>query len=91
MTSPCEKRWRETHREQYNKSNREGNKKYRQNHPEKIKANHNASRDIPLGSECELCPEDDIRTEKLERHHPDYNEPLIIVTVCKECHEGLEE
>lgn len=49
-----------------------------------------AQRAVPLGSSCELCPEDDIRTVGLERHHPDYSEPLIVVTVCSECNKWIE-
>jgi len=70
------------------------NREYNKRNPEKVKA-HNLVHDkristfIPLGLECELCPEDDKRTEKLERHHPDYDYPEIIVTCCKECHENI--
>lgn len=37
---------------------------------------------IPLGNECELCGS----SKFLERHHPDYAEPLLIVTLCRSCH-----
>lgn len=32
---------------------------------------------------CEIC---NIKTDKLEKHHPNYLEPLKIVWVCKKCH-----
>ena len=38
---------------------------------------------IPIGIQCEVCAS----TELLERHHPDYSHPTIIVTLCKFCHE----
>lgn len=43
----------------------------------------------PLMQECELCPENDKRTEKLEHHHPDYAYPFIYVTVCPKCHRWI--
>lgn len=75
-------KWRHTHPEQV----REWNKRYKDNHKHIKNAQQLAERNIPLGDKCELCPEDDIHTENLERHHPDYDYPLIIITVCKECH-----
>lgn len=65
-------------------------KLYKVKHPKENKARNQAEFHIPLSLECELCPEDDKRTENLERHHPDYNYPLIIVTVCKERHEEVD-
>jgi hypothetical protein len=38
-----------------------------------------------LGLYCELCPDDDKRFAE-ERHHPDYNYPLVFVSVCRSCH-----
>jgi hypothetical protein len=60
-------------------------KKYYRVNPEKIHAHIIANR-IRIGSECELCPENDIIKENLARHHPDYNYPEIFVTVCYSCH-----
>lgn len=54
--------------------------------PEKAHA-HDVARRIPLADKCEFCPS----TEKLQRHHPDYSEPYIIVTACKDCHEVLDQ
>lgn len=67
------------------------NKEYNQRNPKKVKAG-NLVRDpristfIPLNPNCEFCG----NKEKLQRHHPDYDEPLIIVTCCKECHEWVD-
>jgi hypothetical protein len=41
---------------------------------------------VALKSYCELCPEDDITSINLQRHHPDYDYPLIFMTACKVCH-----
>jgi len=37
---------------------------------------------IPLHSNCDICGS----TKKLERHHWDYNKPLLVNTLCKTCH-----
>lgn len=41
-----------------------------------------AQKECPLGPCCELCDS----TEYLQRHHPDYDYPTIIVTSCASCH-----
>jgi hypothetical protein len=95
------KQYRLTHQ----KPIQDSRKKWKVKNPDKVRALHTdyekrnrkkksaqlmALRNVPLGKECELCPEDDKRTENLERHHPDYDYPLIIVTTCQECHEWVE-
>lgn len=76
------------------------NRKYMKNHLEKVrkikrlwninnlqkKKADNANRYLSLGLECELCPDDDARTNDLEHHHLDYDYPKITITVCRECH-----
>jgi 5-methylcytosine-specific restriction endonuclease McrA len=74
--------WKKTHRFQVNESNRKSHERY----PKKYKARTFADHHIPLLLTCELCPEDDQRSEKLEHHHPDYDYPEITVTSCVECH-----
>lgn len=44
-----------------------------------------AEKNTYLQSSCEICG----GTSKLERHHPDYSEPLVVVTVCKPCHNNI--
>lgn len=83
---------------------REQTKRYRERHQEE-KAQYNKLwnllnitkrnaealvKGIPMGSICELCPEDDVTTEGLQRHHPDYAYPEIFVTVCPSCHKYAE-
>lgn len=40
---------------------------------------------VPLDPSCSICG----ATQDLERHHPDYNKPLKIITVCRPCHGKL--
>lgn len=47
--------------------------------------------EMPLAKECELCPEDDKCQDNLGRHHPDYDEPWIYVTLCLKCHKGIHK
>ena len=64
---------------------RVSNSNYRVKNKKKKAAQLMAERHISLAEFCELCPEDDIQPA-IERHHPDYNYPLIVVFCCKECH-----
>lgn len=75
------RRWREKNREHARKLEREYQKRYRANHPEKIWA-HFLARKIPLGKKCEECG----GTDRLHKHHPDYSKPEEIVTLCTPCH-----
>jgi uncharacterized protein YdiU (UPF0061 family) len=75
-----EKKYKKEHRELY----RNANKKYSLKNP-KIKPAQEKALKISLAEFCELCPEDDKRVA-VERHHPDYDYPLIIVSCCIECH-----
>lgn len=57
-------------------------------YPERAKAQDaagNAVRDGKLKreNECEGCGRSDVRIEK---HHPDYSRPLLVVWFCKPCH-----
>lgn len=40
---------------------------------------------LPLADFCEVCPPDDLRGAT-QRHHPDYDFPLIYVSCCNSCH-----
>jgi len=50
--------------------------------PEKVRAGSIARRDTSLECKCSICGS----TENLERHHPDYDRPLDVVTLCRSCH-----
>jgi len=41
------------------------------------------ARKIPLKSNCEICQS----TENLGKHHWRYDKPLLVNTLCKECHD----
>jgi len=86
--------------EKYLKQNREWRQKDNAKNPEKYheaylkrrklnpkssSCHHQALRHVELAKFCELCPEDDMR-EATIRHHPDYDYPEIIVSVCGKCH-----
>lgn len=82
------RKWRERNKEKLNQYFRN----WKKDNPKKYKAHYyisNNKHKFPLNKECELCPEDDIKTENLERHHPDYDYPEIYVTVCDKCHQWI--
>jgi hypothetical protein len=56
--------------------------KLKEKHPEKIIA-RNKARPIPLKNSCEICGS----KEKLTKHHWRYDKPLLVNTLCKECHD----
>lgn len=63
-------------------------REWRQAHPDRAKAHDisgNAVRDGKLvrATACEGCGRDDVRIEK---HHPDYSKPLLVLWLCKPCH-----
>ena len=63
---------------------------YRRKCPERAKAVqdvNNAIRDgkVKRKSRCEVCG----KTGRLEKHHPDYDQPLLVVFLCPACHRRL--
>lgn len=58
---------------------------YRKKFPLKVKARR-LSKDILL-DKCKFCGS----LESLERHHPNYNEPLNVVILCKTCHQNFHK
>lgn len=63
----------------------EHKREYELLHPEIVHA-RNIARHISLdGCVCEFCE----ATENLDRHHPDYDLPLIIVIACSSCHKWI--
>lgn len=75
--------WNLKHSEYYQEYQRE----YKKNNPQIVNAQNVAENNCPLGQYCEFCNS----TENLERHHPDYTEPKIIVTVCVSCHRWIHK
>jgi ribosomal protein L44E len=83
--------YRRTHRNQIADMKR----KYRQIHPnysngskptsEQNHAHYMAEKYCVLGPCCEVCGD----TENLVRHHPDYSDPLEVMTVCRRCNDEL--
>ncbi len=51
---------------------------------EKRKA-HLLSQRIKRKNKCEFCSGD----YRLQKHHPDYNQPFYIITLCDKCHKDL--
>lgn len=83
-------------RKEWNKRNapkiRKAVKKWSEENPEKVAAEMFLNnRRIEPAASCELCPEDDVRTTNLQKHHPDHSYPEIFVTACGSCHKYAEE
>lgn len=65
-------------------SSRERCRKWKAANPQKVKAG-SLARAASYFESCELCGE----VHSLEKHHPDYTEPLITVTLCRTCHKAV--
>lgn len=63
-------------------SHRKADAKRSAKYPEKLKARAAAKYHVPLAGNCEVCG----GFTALQRHHPDYDQPLDVVTVCRRCH-----
>jgi hypothetical protein len=75
------KNWIENNKEKHQEIQREYKNKYKENNNQKIKAQKMA-RQIPLKSSCNICKSNN----NLQRHHWDYDRPLIVNTLCSTCH-----
>jgi len=71
------KRWKQENKDKCNNYQ----KKYVKNNPKIIIAQRIASK-IPLKKKCEICGS----INKLQRHHWNYDKPLLVNTLCQECH-----
>jgi len=76
------KEWRAKNREIWLDLQRKNQKKYRERYPEKIKAHNFINNNGLRGSFCKRCG----GRECLEAHHPDYFQPGLIETLCRDCH-----
>ena len=79
------KKWMDEHPEEHREAHLKASVNFIKRNPKKLRAERFAF-NFPLALQCELCPEDDKRTENLERHHFDYDYADFFVTVCYECH-----
>ncbi len=70
-------------REIQRKAQKKAYLKRKKEHPEILKAHDLANYHVPLASNCQKCGS----IEHLERHHPNYEKPLDIITLCKPCHD----
>ena len=77
-SSLSQKRWRSLNSKKRIKTNMA----YIINHPEKYKAVQMAQHKIPLKEFCEICESPD----NLQRHHWRYDKPLLVNTLCIDCH-----
>ena len=61
---------------------------YRQRHPEREKA-HQLAKYIKINknSKCEICGSNKF----LHRHHKDYNKPLEVNVLCRDCHNQIHQ
>lgn len=62
-------------------------KRWRAQHPERARAHKKTAHAIKDGSliapaRCEGCG----LNKRLDKHHPDYSKPLLVVWLCKPCH-----
>jgi len=60
---------------------------YRAMHPERLKAQQRARRKIKKVRPCEFCGSH----EYIQRHHPDYSQPLKIIWCCSVCHHAIHD
>jgi len=60
---------------------RKNQKRYAKLYPTKIEAQKMAQK-VKLNSCCEICKD----RRGLEKHHWRYDKPLLVSTLCKECH-----
>lgn len=92
--------WEKEHREimnakqrEYRKKNRERlrirENKWNKNNREKVNAKRKAQYNIkiPNGQLCEVCNE----RLAVNRHHPDYTQPLLVKFLCKRCHNKIHK
>lgn len=64
--------------------------RYRKDHPDRYAAHRKAGRAAATGriakaTTCEVCG----KGGRLEKHHPNYDEPLLVVFLCPACHRGV--
>ena len=78
----CQRKYNQEHKEARNKYQKNYMYDYYRKHKTEQKVRLEAWLHAPIGSKCVICGS----TEKLHRHHPNYEKPLEIVTLCNSCH-----
>jgi hypothetical protein len=77
------RKWKDKNPELYKKIQTEWRiKNYKENKKPRL-ARNMAERKIKLNLNCEICNSN----EKLERHHWNYEKPLLVNTLCNTCHD----
>lgn len=63
-------------------------KEWDRKHPDRARAQTQAARAVRAGklTKPTLCEGCGLPKNRLEKHHPDYSKPLLIVWLCKPCH-----
>ena len=67
--------------EQYKNNRKRQQENYRIKYPSKINA-QTIAHTIPINNYCDICNSNNF----LQRHHWRYDQPLLINTLCKDCH-----
>jgi len=89
------KRAKKLHKKAFNKFLKNNRKRFNelmkkeyQRNKKKHRARVNALYNIKIKKKdkCELCGD---CSKKLERHHPNYNKPLYVTLLCKQCHSSI--
>lgn len=80
-------KWYKENGRSYSEAVIESVRRYYEEHPEAIKAQHKLRREIKKGNIirptiCSHCE----RQAKISAHHEDYNKPLEVLWLCSSCH-----
>jgi hypothetical protein len=79
--------WQKTS-QAYKRSHRRNARLYRERHPEVARAHRiaNGLKKKLLKKRCEKCGRSGVR---LHMHHPDYEKPDLVISLCVICHEDV--
>jgi hypothetical protein len=78
----CKEKYAETHAKQHEIARLKWIAKHKEEKEQKKKVLcREMAKKIPK-IKCEMCH----KTEKLHRHHPNYEKPLDVVVLCRDCH-----
>jgi len=74
-------KWIEKNQQKNKQVKNEWQKNYYKKNPKVVNA-QNIAKQIPLKENCEICKS----TKNLQRHHWNYDKPLLVNTLCSTCH-----